>query len=91
MVTSSGAVESGGVEDVLVEVEVWFVLVLLPEGCGFWVKVVTIDETNVVAWLFGPTLTMEDKNVEVTTTGGELCPLPDGEEIEFPFPEGLLD
>ena len=89
--TSSGAVESGGVEEVLVEVGVLFVLVLLPFCCGFWVKVVTIDETIVVCWLFGPVLIKEDKNVEVTTTGGELCPPPDVEEIEFPFPEGLLD
>lgn len=88
--TSEGAVESGIVEEE-VRVEVLFVFVLLPVGCGFWVKVVTIDERNVVCWLLGPTLTMEDKNVEVTTTGGELWLPPDVEEIEFPFPEELLD
>lgn len=88
MVTSSGAVESGRVEEVLVEV--LFVFVLLPVGCGFWVKVVRIDETNVVVWLFGPTETMEDTIVEVIT-GSELCPPPDVEEIEFPLPEELFD
>lgn len=54
-------------------------------------KVVRKDETIVVFWLFGPTLTMEDTTVEVTTTGGELWLPPDVEEIEFPFPEGPLD
>ena len=64
--------------------------VLLPVGCGFWVKVVRIDDTNVVVWPLGPTLTMEEAKVEVTTTGRELCPPPDV-EMEFPFPEELLD
>jgi hypothetical protein len=52
---------------------------------------VRIEETIVVVWPFGPTLTMVDKTVEVTTTGGELCPPPDVEETEFPLPEELFD
>ena len=75
----------------MVEVEVWLVFVLLPVGCGFWVMVVRKEERNVVVWLFGPTLTIEDKTVVVTTAGSELWPPPDVEEIEFPFPEGPLD
>jgi hypothetical protein len=51
---------------------------------------VTTDERNVVDWLFGPTETMEDTKVVVTTTGRELLPPPDV-EIEFPFPVELLD
>jgi len=61
-VASSGAVESGRVEEVLVEEEtVWFVL--LPAG---WPMVVRIDETNVVGVRSGPRLTTVVKIVEMT-------------------------
>lgn len=73
------------------EVEVLFVFVLLPVGCGFWVKMVRIEETIVVGWRSCPVLTKEDTIVEVTSIGDELCPPPDVEEIEFPFPDGPLD
>ena len=84
-----GAVGSG-IDEVLVEVLVLLVFVLLPDGCGFWVMTVTTDERNVVDWLFGPTETMEDTKVVVTTTGLELLPPPDV-EMEFPLPVELLD
>ena len=89
---SSGAVESGREEEVLEEV--WFVFVLLPVACGFWVMTVTIDETIVEGWP-DPELTKVDTKVEVKTVGRELFPPPDAEEIEFefplPLPEELLD
>lgn len=89
--TSEGAVESGVVE-VLREVEVLFVFVLFPDCCGFWVKLVTIDETIVVCWLFAPVLTMVDKKVEVTTTGVELPPPPDeAGEVELLPPLDCAD
>lgn len=67
------------------------VFVLLPLGCGVWVMIVRNDETIVVCWPLGPTLTVESTVVAVMTTGRELFPPPDWEETEFPFPEEPLD
>ena len=72
----------------LVELMVLLEFVLLPDGCGFWVMMVTKDERNVVCWLFCPVLTTEDSIVEVMTTGLELAPLPDA---ETELPVELLD
>ena len=67
-------------------------LVLLPEplGWGFWVMVVSMDETIVVGWRFGPRLTTVDKMVEVMTTGDEFPP-PLAEGAGVPLLEALLD
>lgn len=71
--------------------EMLVVFVLLPDGWGFSVMVVTMDETNVVGWRLGPRLTMVDKKVEVITTGLLLLPPPPVAETGFELPEGPLD